>query len=229
MGEGNIFTGACLFTGVCLQGGFCLGRGSPYRSPQKADPPPTLPPQKADPHSPQKAVRTEYDQYTVGTHPTGMHSCIQNTWKSYFKNNEKIPGNLLKTPGKSWKYHGILSVRKNGNPDYESIELYFCCSCGYFLVWVLSSECSPSMTVCSYGEKNVKKGFEENFKKTLEERTQVIQSVTTTLTPLMASLVRTLLFYHSKGAVGLLCSFQSRYFSSSKVCRKMSKISEIAT
>ena len=38
------------------------------------------------------------------------------TWKSYFKNNEKIPGNLLKNLEKSWKYHGILSVRKSGNP-----------------------------------------------------------------------------------------------------------------
>ena len=37
---------------------------------------------------------------------------FKTTWKSYFKNNEKIPGNLLKT----WKYHGILSVRKSGNP-----------------------------------------------------------------------------------------------------------------
>ena len=33
------------------------------------------------------------------------------------KNNEKIPGNLLKTLEKSWKYHGILSVRKSGNPE----------------------------------------------------------------------------------------------------------------
>ena len=32
------------------------------------------------------------------------------------KNNEKIPGNLLKNLEKSWKYHGILSVRKSGNP-----------------------------------------------------------------------------------------------------------------
>ena len=29
---------------------------------------------------------------------------------------EKIPGNLLKNLEKSWKYHGILSVRKSGNP-----------------------------------------------------------------------------------------------------------------
>ena len=27
---------------------------------------------------------------------------------------KKIPGNLLK---KTWKYHGILSVRKSGNPE----------------------------------------------------------------------------------------------------------------
>ena len=29
---------------------------------------------------------------------------FKTTWKSYFKNNEKIPGNLLK----SWKYHGNI-------------------------------------------------------------------------------------------------------------------------
>ena len=28
---------------------------------------------------------------------------------------KKIPGNLLKNLEKSWKYHGILSVRKSGN------------------------------------------------------------------------------------------------------------------
>ena len=27
-----------------------------------------------------------------------------------------IPGNLLKNLEKSWKYHGILSARKSGNP-----------------------------------------------------------------------------------------------------------------
>ena len=27
-----------------------------------------------------------------------------------------MPGNLLKKLEKSWKYHGILSARKNGNP-----------------------------------------------------------------------------------------------------------------
>ena len=41
--------------------------------------------------------------------------------KSYFKNNEKIPGNLLKNLEKSWKY-GILSVRKSGNPGYSNRE-----------------------------------------------------------------------------------------------------------
>ena len=45
---------------------------------------------------------------------------FKTTWKSYFKNNEKIPGNLLKNLEKSWKYHGILSVQKSGNPDYLS-------------------------------------------------------------------------------------------------------------
>ena len=29
---------------------------------------------------------------------------------------KKKPGNLLKNLEKSWKYHGILSVRKSGNP-----------------------------------------------------------------------------------------------------------------
>ena len=29
---------------------------------------------------------------------------------------KKIPGNLLKNLEKSWKYRGILSVRKSGNP-----------------------------------------------------------------------------------------------------------------
>ena len=33
---------------------------------------------------------------------------VETTWKSYFKNNEKIPGNLLKKPGKimeiSWNF-----------------------------------------------------------------------------------------------------------------------------
>ena len=37
---------------------------------------------------------------------------FKTTWKSYFQNNEKNTWNLLKT----WKYHGILSVRKSGNP-----------------------------------------------------------------------------------------------------------------
>ena len=32
---------------------------------------------------------------------------------------KKIPGNLLKNLEKSWKYHGILSVRKSGNPDIK--------------------------------------------------------------------------------------------------------------
>ena len=39
---------------------------------------------------------------------------FKTTWKSYFKNNEKKPGNLLKN-------HGILSVRKSGNPEYIGI------------------------------------------------------------------------------------------------------------
>ena len=30
---------------------------------------------------------------------------------------KKIPGNLLKNLEKSWKYHGILSFRKSGNPE----------------------------------------------------------------------------------------------------------------
>ena len=31
---------------------------------------------------------------------------------------KKIPGNLLKKLEKSWKYYGILSVRKSGNPAF---------------------------------------------------------------------------------------------------------------
>ena len=34
------------------------------------------------------------------------------------KKLKKIPGNILKNLEKSWKYHGILSVRKSGNPEY---------------------------------------------------------------------------------------------------------------
>ena len=41
------------------------------------------------------------------------------TWKSYFKNNEKnIWKFTKKNLEKSWKYHGILSVRKSGNTEY---------------------------------------------------------------------------------------------------------------
>ena len=36
---------------------------------------------------------------------------------NHCKNNEKIPRNLLlKKLEKSWKSHGIMSVRKSGNP-----------------------------------------------------------------------------------------------------------------
>ena len=35
----------------------------------------------------------------------------------HYKNSENIPGNLLKNLEKSWKSHGILSVRKSGNPE----------------------------------------------------------------------------------------------------------------
>ena len=45
-----------------------------------------------------------------------MRHIFKATWESYFKNDEKIPGNLLKNLEKSWKYHGILSVQKSGNP-----------------------------------------------------------------------------------------------------------------
>ena len=40
---------------------------------------------------------------------------------------KKIPGNLLKKLEKSWKYHGILSVRKSGNP--VSVSLGCVCFC----------------------------------------------------------------------------------------------------
>ena len=39
------------------------------------------------------------------------------------KKMKKIPGNLLKSLEKSWKYHGILSVRKRGNPDQATADL----------------------------------------------------------------------------------------------------------
>ena len=34
-----------------------------------------------------------------------------------------IPGNLLKNLEKSWKYHGILSARKSGNPGLAQTNL----------------------------------------------------------------------------------------------------------
>ena len=34
---------------------------------------------------------------------------------------KKYLGNLLKNLEKSWKYHGILSVRKSGNPEKISV------------------------------------------------------------------------------------------------------------
>ena len=36
---------------------------------------------------------------------------------------KKIPGNLLKNLEKSWKYHGIFSVRKSGNPDNREAKI----------------------------------------------------------------------------------------------------------
>ena len=36
---------------------------------------------------------------------------------------KKIPGNLLKNLEKSWKYHGILSVRKSGNPACSALDI----------------------------------------------------------------------------------------------------------
>ena len=44
---------------------------------------------------------------------------FKTTWKSYFKNNKKISGNLLKNLEKSWKYHGILSSEKVGTLHIE--------------------------------------------------------------------------------------------------------------
>ena len=37
---------------------------------------------------------------------------------------KKIPGNLLKNLEKSWKYHGILSVRKSGNPGVDLTSVF---------------------------------------------------------------------------------------------------------
>ena len=39
------------------------------------------------------------------------------------KITKKLPGNLLKNLEKSWKYHGILSVWKSGNPDNSMCSL----------------------------------------------------------------------------------------------------------
>ena len=39
---------------------------------------------------------------------------------------KKIPGNLLKNLEKSWKYHGILSVQKSGNPE-DYMKLFSVC------------------------------------------------------------------------------------------------------
>ena len=36
-----------------------------------------------------------------------------------------MPGNLLKNLEKSWKCHGILSVRKSGNPEHFNCNLSF--------------------------------------------------------------------------------------------------------
>ena len=41
---------------------------------------------------------------------------------------KKIPGNLLKNLEKSWKYHGILSVRKSGNPVLLFVKCVCVCS-----------------------------------------------------------------------------------------------------
>ena len=49
---------------------------------------------------------------------------------------KKIPGNSLKNLEKSWKYHGILSVRKSGNPEIAN-HIQICTS---FLHYVKSPE-----------------------------------------------------------------------------------------
>ena len=47
---------------------------------------------------------------------------------------KKIPGNLLKNLEKSWKYHGILSVQKSGNPGFSSLwDLHFIC---HLRMWI---------------------------------------------------------------------------------------------
>ena len=50
---------------------------------------------------------------------------------------KKIPGNLLKNLEKSWKYHGILSVRKSGNPAADGY-----CSGRYASYWNAFLFCS---------------------------------------------------------------------------------------
>ena len=53
--------------------------------------------------------------FTVRDHPCSAQFCGGDNFVVASKNNEKIPGNLLKNLEKSWKYHGILiSPKKVG-------------------------------------------------------------------------------------------------------------------
>ena len=55
---------------------------------------------------------------------------------------KKIPGNLLKNLEKSWKYHGILSVRKSGNPV---IGLFGVNACGGLLLVKMKFSCGRKL------------------------------------------------------------------------------------
>ena len=47
---------------------------------------------------------------------------------------KEIPGNLLKNLEKSWKYHGILLVRKSGDPEKgATVKERFYCIVAYFI------------------------------------------------------------------------------------------------
>ena len=65
---------------------------------------------------------------------------------------KKIPGNLLKNLEKSWKYHGILLVRKNGNPE-ECIPVGCVPSAAVAICWrgVCQGGCLPREGVSACG------------------------------------------------------------------------------
>ena len=99
LGQGNIFTSVCLSTGgrgVCLSA--CWDIPPRADTPPGADTPQSRPPSReqtppaADPprsSSPPGKQTPAYGQRAAGTHPTGMHSCLN----FYFLS----PGLLIQT------------------------------------------------------------------------------------------------------------------------------------